>query len=395
MRANRTRAWAAAAAVATALAALPSGPARADEESARDHGWDAIALPVLSYSTDLGLGFGAVGGAYVYGPGYRPYRHAVGAQTYFNTKGGQSHFIRYDGPDLIGPIRLEAQVELRRELHTPYYGSGNLSVPGLDAGDVWNQFSYERRAPRAWVRLRAHPFGRDHPLQLWAGYMLRAVEVRPYQGSLLAQAPPPGLPGGLAGQASAGALRDTRDDEANPTRGSVEEVAVRASGRATLSDYAFAGFMVSERRYLSLGSPALVLAGRAVLDHQVGNVPFFEWPQVGGIAVAEGIGGMTSVRGVPRDRFAGNTKAFANLELRWLPLSFLLRGQRTHLGGVAFADAGRVWQPEVDDGPWYAWHPGTGVGLRAVRRAAVLRADWAISPETLRSSLYLTVGQMF
>jgi len=395
-------------AIATTLTVLPAtalaAPTRAEDSSSpspssasssRDRGWDAIALPIVNYSTDLGVGFGLAGGAYIYGPGYRPYRHSVGAQTYFTTRGGQSHFIRYDGPDLLGPIRVEAQLELRRELHMPYYGPGNRSVPGVVGGDDSDQLSYDRRTPRAWVRLRTHPLGPESPFQLWAGYQLRSIDVRPYEPSLLTEAPPPGAAGGRAGQVSVGVLRDTRDDEANPSRGSVEELAVRASGSATLSDYAFAGFTASERRYFPLGSPDLVLAFRAVLDHQLGDVPFFEWPSVGGIAIAEGIGGVSSVRGVPRTRFAGNTKAFANLELRWLPISFGLWGQQVRLGGVAFADAGRVWQPAVDDGPWHAWHPGAGAGLRAVRRAAVLRGDWAISPETGRSALYLTVGQMF
>jgi len=383
-------------ATAAALAIALAPAARADDAgSARDQGWDAIALPLLNYSTDLGVGFGLVGGAYIYGPGYRPFRFSLGAQTLFTTRGGQSHFLRFDGPDLLGPIRVEAQVELKRELRAPYYGSGNRSVPGVVAGDDSDQFSYDHRTPRAWVRLRFHPLGPADPYQLWAGYSFRAVDVRPYQPSLLTQAPPPGAAGGRAGQLSVGALRDTRDDEANPTHGSVEELALRASGPATLSDYGFAGLTATERRYFPLGPPQLVFALRAVLDHQVGDVPFFEWPSVGGIAVAEGIGGMTSVRGVPRARFAGDTKAFANLELRWLPIAFQLRGQTVRLGGVAFADAGRVWQPAVDDGPWYAWHAGVGGGLRAVRRAAVLRGDWAVSPETGRSALYFTMGHMF
>lgn len=388
------RGTAAALAVATAVAATARA-AEDPEPQTPDHGWDAIALPLLNYSTDLGVGYGLVGGAYIYGPGYRPYRFSLGAQTLFTTRGGQSHFLRFDAPDLLGPIRVEAQVELKRELRAPYYGSGNRSVPGVVAGDNTDQFSYDHRTPRAWVRLRFHPLGPESPYQLYAGYLFRDVDVHPYESSLLAQAPPPGFAGGRAGQLSFGLLRDTRDDEANPTLGGVEELAVRASGRATLSDYGFAGLTASERRFIPLGTPQLVLAFRAVLDTQLGDVPFFEWPTVGGIGVAEGIGGMSSVRGVPRARFSGDTKAFANLELRWLPIAFPLHGQTVRLGGVAFADAGRVWQPAVDDGPWYAWHAGVGAGVRAVRRAAVLRADWAISPETGRSAVYFTMGHMF
>src|SRR5687767_7037424 len=43
----------------------------------RDSGVDAAAFPIVSYNSDIGLGFGAVAGAYIYGPGFRPYRHGI------------------------------------------------------------------------------------------------------------------------------------------------------------------------------------------------------------------------------------------------------------------------------------------------------------------------------
>ncbi|HEY8205919.1 MAG TPA: BamA/TamA family outer membrane protein [Myxococcaceae bacterium] len=380
---------------AIALASARGARAEAETPPPKDHGWDAIAVPVVNYNTDLGFGLGLAGGAYVYGPEYRPYRYSFGAQTFFTTRGGQSHFVRFDGPNLLGPLRVEAQLELKRELRSPYYGPGNRSLPGVVGGEDSDEFSYDHRAPRGWLRLRMRPLGPASPYQVWASYQFRDIDVRPYQPSLLTVAPPLGASGGHAGQVSFGVLRDTRDDEANPSEGGVEELAARASSRITLSHYAYGGVTASERRYFSFGAPRLVLAFRAVLDYQFGDVPFFEWPSVGGVSVAEGIGGLSSVRGLPRDRFAGETKAFANLELRWLPFSFAFRGQPIHLGAVAFADAGRVWQPAVDDGPWYAWHTGAGAGLRAVRRAAVLRGDVAVSLETGRTALYFTVGQMF
>ena len=373
----------------------PLAPDPVSPAAPRPRAFDAIGLPMVNYSTDLGLGLGLVGGAYFYAPGHEPYRHALGARTYFTTGGEQSHFIRYDGPGLLGPLRLEAQLELKRDLRMPYFGPGNRAAPEFAGGAIPDRFSYQRTSPRAWVRLRGHPSGRDHPFQLWVSYLFQTVDVRARELSLLAEAPPPGFEGGRAGQLGLGALWDTRDSETNPSRGGVLEVALRASFEGTFSDHDFAGLTLGVRRYVPLGSPALVLALRAVLDHQAGDVPFYDWAQVGGLSAAEGIGGMSSVRGVPRARFAGNTKAFANLELRWLPLSLTLLERRILVGPVAFADAGRVWQPAVDNGPWYAWHPGVGLGLRAVIGAAVLRGDWALSTETGRSGLYLTMGHMF
>src|SRR5262249_61239130 len=74
-----------AAITALAMATTLARPARADPDPPQDHGWDAIALPVVNYNTDLGLGLGLAGGAYIYGPGYRPYRYSFGAHPYFTT----------------------------------------------------------------------------------------------------------------------------------------------------------------------------------------------------------------------------------------------------------------------------------------------------------------------
>ena len=55
------------------------------------------------------FGYGAVGGVYVYSPGKRPFAHAISAQTFFTTRGVQNHFLRYDGPELFGNVRVEAR----------------------------------------------------------------------------------------------------------------------------------------------------------------------------------------------------------------------------------------------------------------------------------------------
>src|SRR5688572_6392154 len=101
------------------LAALTLGvvcaiaSAAAPLEARKEQGFDAVGVPLLSFNSDLGFGYGAVGGAYIYGPGYRPYRHGLALQAFFTTRGVQNHWLRYDGPRLIGSARLEARVEWR------------------------------------------------------------------------------------------------------------------------------------------------------------------------------------------------------------------------------------------------------------------------------------------
>jgi len=375
---------------------LPPAPAppRKVGDGVRQQGMDVLALPLASFSSDQGMGYGVVGGGYVYGEGYAPYRHALGVQVFFTQRGSQSHFIRYDGPRLIGPLRLEARLDFRRERLSPYFGGGNDSAPHF-RGDVSDQrFNYERLTPGAWVRLRGKPLGEQRPLQAYVGYGWRTTRVRAYEGSVLSETQPTGMDGGCSAQLLGGFLWDTRDSETDPTSGGVEELSFRVSAMPTGSSFDYAGITLGERRYVRLSSRVL-FAQRLSLDMLFGEVPFFEWAQSGGITSSEGVGGMSTVRGIERNRFAGYIKAFSNSELRVHATEFNFLGGENRLGVVGFLDLGRVWHPGTSDGAWYAWHPGIGTGLRLTRRAAVVRVDYAMSTESGRQGLYFSVGQMF
>ncbi len=377
------------------LSVVSAAPVSQVSSSTVKHsGMDGIALPLLSFNSDFGVGYGAVGGMYIYGEGHTPYQHALGAQVFFSSRGVQNHYVRYDGPRLLGPLRVEARFEYRREFRSPFYGAGNLSAPEF-SGDVEDErYNYDKGSPGAWLRLRGHPWGEDHPLQAYAGYSWRYTRVSPYQASMLAQVKPLGIEGGPTGQFLAGVLWDTRDNESDPTTGGVEEVSLRVSGHTTGSRYQYVGLTLSERRYVRL-SPRWVFAQRLSLDMLFGEVPFFEWSSTGGVNFTEGVGGMSSVRGIERNRFAGNIKVFSNTELRVHALDMRILGQPMKLGAAAFLDVGRVWHPGVKDGAWHAWHPGVGAGLRVARRAAVIRVDYALSTETGHQRLYLNFGHMF
>ncbi|NVJ23513.1 MULTISPECIES: Omp85 family outer membrane protein [Myxococcus] len=380
--------------LAAAPVQTPSRPAPGLPPAKTDSGADIIALPMMTFSSDSGISYGAVGGIYLYGPGKTPYAHGIGAQVLFSSRGVQSHYLRYDGPRLIGPLRLEAGLEYRRELRSPFFGAGNLSAPDFK-GDLDNErFTFDKGSPGAWVRLRGRPFGPTHPLQSYVGYAWRNTSVSAEDQSMLTQQQPIGIEGGSTGQLLVGALWDTRDDETDPLEGGVEELALRVSGQATGSRYQYVGITLSERRYLRLSS-RLTLAQRLTLDMLFGDVPFFEWSNTGGVNVSEGIGGMSSVRGIERNRFSGNIKAFSNTELRFQAAQMQVFGKNMKVGAVMFLDLGRVWHPGVPDGKWHEWHPGIGGGLRLTRRAAVVRMDYARSTETGRQRIYITFGHMF
>ncbi len=382
------------ASLSAAPVAPPPQPAPGLPPAKKESGVDAIAFPLVSFNSDHGFGYGGVGGMYLYAPGKAPYAHALGAQVFFSSRGVQNHYLRYDGPQLLGPMRVEGRLEYRREMRSPFFGAGNKSAPDFRGDENDPRYNFDKGAPGFWVRLRGRPCGDTHPLQSYVGYGWRHTSVDVYETSMLGQEQPLGIEGGSTGQLLAGVLWDTRDDESDPTVGGVEELALRVSGSATGSRYHYAGITLSERRYLKLSS-RLTLAHRLTLDMLFGDVPFFEWSNTGGVNVTEGIGGMSSVRGIERNRFSGNIKAFSNTELRFQAANLKVFGQDMRVGAVVFMDFGRVWHPGVPDGKWYEWHPGIGGGVRLARRAAVIRMDYARSTESGKQRFYLTFGHMF
>jgi hypothetical protein len=382
---------------ATPITSIPKPETPPDPNAApapKSEGIDAIAIPLLSFNSDFGVGYGVVGGMFLYGKGHKPYQHGLGAQVFFTNRGIQNHYIRYDGPQLIGPMRVEVRFEYKREFRSPFYGAGNLSAPEF-TGDVDDpRYNYGKGSPCAWFRLRGHLLGEDHPLQVYGGYSWRNTRVSPYDASMLAEVHPLGIEGGPTGQLLGGVLWDTRNSETDATTGGAEELSVRVSDRLTGSRYRYVGVSLSERRYFKLGS-RFVLAQRLAMDMLFGEVPFFEWSTTGGVLFTEGVGGMSSVRGIERNRFAGNIKVFSNTELRFHALDFRILGQTMKLGAVGFVDVGRVWHPGVGDGAWHKWHPGVGGGLRLARRAAVVRVDYARSTEAGGNRIYMNFGHMF
>jgi len=373
-----------------------------DPESLRgpskDEGFDVIPIPVASFNSDTGFGLGLVLLAYVYGKDFRPYRHGLTAQFFATTTGFQGHYITWDAPHFFGPVRVEAHVEFHKDPYAPYYGPGNHTFPGQYLQGPDKFFGYTNAWTWEWLRFRIKPFGDQSPLTLYAGYQYRYFWITPYAGSNLDMERPNGVTGGRNGGAFAGVLFDTRDDEQNTHSGFLVQVAGRMARPWTASQFSYQGVTFGTRIFFSLWTPRLVLALHGEADHLWGDVPFWEWNQLGGIASVEGLGGLDTVRGVPRNRYGGNTKVLGNVELRWATVEIPWGPAPLQIGLSGFLDTGRVWQPGQPDGKFFdsaQWHSGAGGGLRLMRRAAVIRADFGFDLDTKRTGIYVAFGQLF
>ena len=105
------------------LALLVAFPLRAET------GWSVQGLPLISYSTDEGLGYGVRLQLVDHGTGeQQPYRYAVTAQFYQTTKRIAYHQLSIDAPGFLRS-RNRFELELGWNIYKffPYYGLGNSS----------------------------------------------------------------------------------------------------------------------------------------------------------------------------------------------------------------------------------------------------------------------------
>ena len=151
--------------------------------------------------------------------------------------------------------------------------------------------------------------------------------------------------------------------------------------KAASVESSFSGFEGSAAGYISLARPlilALSVGGKKVF----GTVPYTE---------AAYIGGSSTVRGLPVNRFAGEASLYGRLELR-LKLGkaiFFIPGE---YGIFGLADAGRVF---VEGESSNKWHPayGGGVFFSVLDLSTVFTLSVARSEEW--TAVYIKAGFSF
>lgn len=439
MHPNRTT-WA-----VVLTAALASAPAWAQEpvpspavEPPRT-GWRVQGLPLVSYNSDEGLGYGARLMLVDAGDGSPvPYRYSVVAQFFQTTNGVAQHRLILDAPRFLeSDWRLGATVSLLNDRFSPYFGLGGQSArepayeacadrdalkvdpnacPGNPDFRGLRYYSYEQRTLPSVVLNARRPL--RGPWQVALGYRFRLTTVNARYGSKdlgqardsrLVEDARAGLLSGLDGsedgaatfrtaEVTASLLLDTRDNEPAPVRGMFHELALRGAAMPTGSGSNYWGATANLRFYQPVFSERLVAAARLFVDVMGGDVPFFLLTSFGGVEWLDGwsgLGGVYTARGLLKNRLQGQVKALANGELRWRFLSVAPWEQRLDFTLVGFVDAGQAWTDlHFADGgaPRY----GAGGGLRiAWNNNFILRVDYGLSPGDGTTGFYLDFGHLF
>src|SRR5690606_20800599 len=172
---------------------------------------------------------------------------------------------------------------------------------------------------------------------------------------------------------------DTRDLPSYPRSGLFAELRGSAFPAAWDVPAAFGTGEAVAASYLPLSLPLeTTLAVRAGARAARGEFPFEQ---------AAFIGGSESLRGYPRQRYAGDAAVYGGVEARTFltRINFISRGD---LGAIVLADAGRVFVDGDSPGGWHAGY-GVGVWVGILDRTQAFSLVYAHGEE---SALYFSFG---
>jgi hypothetical protein len=392
---------------ATALGLLLVGAVLATPAEAQlggSTGLEVGALPALNFDSDEGLGYGALAELYQYGDGTRrPYLWTIQPRVFLTTKGRRDVTLFIDAPHLLPEgWRVNGFLGVERRISTPYFGLGNESVRDETLDDPegpdphWYAFSRLRRS--ALFNLQRNVPGTPLWVLFGAGLVSTRVDPTPEDEgtTLYATDVGPAVETYWTNYLRAGLVWDTRDREAMPTSGAWSEVVVHRVTPSLASDGDFTRWSITDRRYYSLAD-GLVFANRFLLQGVSGDVSVH---QLQGVQTSfrqgEGLGGSSTVRGLPKNRYAGRGMLVWNAELRWRLLDFELVGRPFHAAVSAFLDQGRVWsggvrlEEVVSD-----LHRGYGGGVHlGMGENFIVSVDVAHSEEATLP-IYIGLGYLF
>ncbi len=369
--------------LALAAADLPEG--------ASTDAFRFVAGPDANYGSDVGLTLGAGGSLYraTDVPG-RLERINIGAT--WASRGPRSLRMRWEAPR-IGSLGWGLQLDLRLadDNREPYWGEGAaLGGAATAAGFGAPPDPYRYHDRRAFLSLTARPPVAATPSLYFRARWLRLEMVD--AGPLLGATRPRGVDGGGELLAESGLFLDTRDRDIGTHRGLLASCSVFvAPPIPALSAGTMGGASASLAVYVPLGRRA-TLAGRALYDRKLGQVPFYERALYEGMSYGVGMGGAETIRGVARSRVSGDEKGLASLEVR-APLAELhaLHGTPLQLGIATGLDAGFARQAG------YAVVAAVGgfAGLRALwDRAVLVRLEVGYAGQG-GTAVYFVTGEQF
>jgi len=392
-----------------------------DELKEKKEGVYVTGVPDLSSDPINGFGAGAEGSLFFNGKRtdpffeYTPYRAELNVALFITTKSQQEISLGLDVPYIFNTkwrLRVQAAYEVNPNLlyfgidektlkPLSYYPNNNQANPlvtnasysNYDKNLVGNKNYYNTYTKKeAVVNISAEHSFYEGRLRALIGYEIASVDITsPLNDSSFIRKDEhlgviKGLGQNIVSFIQAGLIYDTRDLEADPSKGSFAELTNEASLVALGSQYNFNKTFFHYNLYqpiLPKIFKRLTFAGRIGMGYTQGDAPFYEyqdeWSSEGSI---EGLGGGTTLRGYKQSRFLSRVMGFSNFELRWRFTACNILKQHLTFSAVPFFDAGGVWDNLHRLNHLENLRYSEGLGLRIAWNVnTILRFDYAISQE--------------
>lgn len=328
-------------------------------------------LPILTYDTDVGFGYGAKG----FFLNFLGESESFDAIIFNSTKGERWYRFVFSVPDFElrqgtrYPLSLDVIVDYDRYLKNNFFGIGPESKSA--EGETYTKEPLELQI------VASRGFSEFFVGQV--GLKFRTVRNFNYDPAGSFAASPPINLGRSRGLTLLTSFRyDSRDSFVNPSSGNVVQLDLEAGRSGIAGDYNMFAVTVSLQTYQVLFYPKTILAAR-LMSQTVGgaNLPLHAYSS---------LGGTRTLRGFPQDRFLDKASVVMNLELRF-PIVW-------RFDGLLFYDAGKpgpgLGRLQVLQG---GWKTNPGLGLRLIMDTFVVRVDLGVSEEG--TGFYLNFGHLF
>ncbi|HAL56702.1 MAG TPA: hypothetical protein DCP63_09555 [Bacteroidetes bacterium] len=328
------------------------------------------ALPILTYDTDVGFGYGAK----VFFLNQLRQKESLDLVAFNSTKGERWYRIGFSVPDFevrqgtVYSTAFDLAIDYDKFLKNNFYGVGNRSRKESREAYTKEPLEISGLVSRGFTTRFVGQLG------------LKYKTVRNFNlagGGLLATTSPSLNQGRSYALTIIASIRyDSRDSYVNPHDGAVLQTELEVGRKSLGSDYNLASSIISAQIYRPVLFSDMVVALR------------WQSQIVGGDALPvhalATLGGSRTLRGYTQDRFLDRVMMLTNLELRF-PLYW-----RFH--GVGFVDAGKVWD-RVRLVDLVRWEENVGIGLRYILDTFLVRADVGLGSEGV--GFYLNFGQLF
>ncbi len=348
---------------------LKNLPKESDEVIPQE-GYSIEPLPIISYDTDTGFGYGAK----AFFLNLLRYNESFDVTLFNSTKGERWYRFVFSIPDFelrqgkVYPAAVDLIVDYDKYIRNSFFGIGNKSK--------YNDMEEYTKEPLVIDLNLSRGFSKNFVGQFGLKYItIRNFNYSDTSKLLMLQSP---LSSSKVNYSSINlSLRyDTRNSFINSSRGLVISGETEFAPKMSFTNTTFTRYSGWFQYYSMLFYPKTVFAFRVGLQTLTGkNLP---------VQVLLPIGGNNTLRGYTQDRFLDHTSALINAELRF-PVYW-------RLGGMLGMDAGKVWN-SIGKLDLKNWANNPVLGLRFYMDTYVIRLDVGLGRET--TGLYFNFGHIF